>query len=71
MKLFSGTSNPSLAQKIAHQLKLPQGAIEITRFIDNECRAYVTEKINNDEVFENLDKVAAKIKSAFSPPSFF
>ena len=28
-------------------------------------------RINNDEVFENLDKVAAKIKSAFSPPSFF
>lgn len=60
MKLFSGTSNQPLAQKIAKQLGIPLGNVEITRFIDNECRVFVTDDVANEEVFvvQSLSEVA-------------
>lgn len=58
--LLSGTSNPSLASAVASSLKTSLGAIEITRFIDNECRVYITEDVKGRDVFvlQSLSAVA-------------
>src|SRR3989344_2600197 len=58
--IFSGTSNTPLALAIAKDFALPLGDIEITRFIDNECRVYVKEKVENTHVFviQSLSQVA-------------
>ncbi len=58
--LFSGTSNPSLASAVSSILKIPLGSIEITRFIDNECRVHVLEDVKGREVFilQSLSAVA-------------
>ena len=58
--LLSGTSNQPLASSIASILKTPLGKIEITRFIDNECRVYITEELKGKEVFvlQSLSAVA-------------
>lgn len=58
--LFSGTSNPALASSVSSILKIPLGSIEITRFIDNECRVHVLEDVKGEEVFvlQSLSAVA-------------
>lgn len=58
--LFSGTSNPTLASAIASIRKIPLGSTEITRFIDNECRVYMTEDVKGKNVFvlQSLSAVA-------------
>ncbi len=60
VKFFSGTSNPRLAQDVGRALKIPLGAVEITRFIDNECRVFVKEPVEGAEVFvlQSLSEVA-------------
>lgn len=58
--LLAGTSNEPLAKAIATHLKLPLGIIEITRFIDNECRVYIKENVAGKRVFviQSLSQVA-------------
>lgn len=58
--LFSGTSNFDLSKRVAQTLKIPLGDIEITRFIDNECRVYIQESVEgkNVFVFQSLSEVA-------------
>ena len=59
--LFSGTSNLPLAQKIAVKLNIKLGDLQINRFIDNECRVWVKEKIfASDDIFvlQSLSSVA-------------
>lgn len=60
MKIFSGTSNEPLAGRIAKLLDMPLGDVEITRFIDNECRVFVREDVSGQEVFvvQSLSEVA-------------
>lgn len=60
MKLFSGTSNKELAERVATLLNIPLGDAEITRFIDNECRVFVREAVAGEEVFvlQSLSEVA-------------
>lgn len=60
MKLFSGTSNAPLAGSIAKLLGISLGDVEITRFIDNECRVFVREDVSGQEVFvvQSLSEVA-------------
>lgn len=60
MKLFSGTSNPALAQNVSLSLGVELGAVEITRFIDNECRVFVKEDVAHEDVFvlQSLSEVA-------------
>ena len=36
IKVFSGNSNPELAEQIANQLHLPLGKAEVSRFSDGE-----------------------------------
>lgn len=60
MKLFSGTSNQPLAEKVAAQLGVSLGEVEITRFIDNECRVFVKENVVDEDVYvlQSLSEVA-------------
>lgn len=60
MKLFSGTSNRDLAERVASSVGIQLGDVEITRFIDNECRVFVKEDVAEEEVFvlQSLSEVA-------------
>jgi len=59
--LFSGTSNTPLATGISTILKKPLSAIDISRFIDNECRVWIQEHKITDAhivVIQSLSQVA-------------
>lgn len=60
MILFSGTSNKPLATAVAQLLGGTLGDVEITRFIDNECRVYVVDDVKEKDVFvlQSLSAVA-------------
>lgn len=61
MILFSGTSNRPLAEKISKELTIPLGNVEITRFIDSECRVYFRENDVKDKsvvVVQSLSQIA-------------
>jgi ribose-phosphate pyrophosphokinase len=51
MKIFSGTSNPELAQRIAASLKATLGEVQIQRFPDGEVFVKITENIRGRDVF--------------------
>lgn len=53
-------SNQPLAAAVSSALKISLGEIEITRFIDNECRVYITQDVKNKNVFvlQSLSEVA-------------
>jgi ribose-phosphate pyrophosphokinase len=59
MKIFSGSSNKPLAEKVAQELKLPLSAMEIFIFPDGERRIQIQEKI--------LDEDTVIIQSSNSP----
>jgi ribose-phosphate pyrophosphokinase len=44
-KIFSGTANPPLAEKISKILTTPLGKIEIVRFADSEVRVRIEEEV--------------------------
>ncbi len=60
MKFFAGTSNPPLAAVVAEHLGIGLGNVEITRFIDNECRVFVKEAVEGQDVYilQSLSEVA-------------
>lgn len=51
IKLFTGTSNPKLAQEMCDQLGIPLGAIKISRFKSGEIYVHYEETIRNCEVY--------------------
>lgn len=51
LKLFSGTSNPELSQKIAEKLGVEVGDMTIKRFADGEIHAQVNQSARGDDVF--------------------
>jgi len=51
MKIFSGTSNPVLAGKIAEYLSLPLGEVDICRFPDEEVFVKIKENIRGRDVY--------------------
>ncbi len=51
MKIFSGSANPALAQKIAEFLGVPLGAAKITRFQDGEIWVKIEEHVRGADVF--------------------
>lgn len=51
LRLFSGTSNPALAQEVACYLGLELGGIKIKRFADGEIYVQVLESIRGCDVF--------------------
>ncbi|RUS45635.1 ribose-phosphate pyrophosphokinase [Cohnella sp. AR92] len=51
LRIFSGSSNPILAENIAHQLGLPLGKIKLSRFKSGEVYVHYEETIRNCDVF--------------------
>ncbi len=51
LKLFSGTSNPSLAQEIADYLGIKLGGVKISRFANGEIYVRFEESIRGADVF--------------------
>eukprot|EP00698_Gefionella_okellyi_P017660 TRINITY_DN5204_c0_g1_i2.p1 TRINITY_DN5204_c0_g1~~TRINITY_DN5204_c0_g1_i2.p1 ORF type:complete len:310 (-),score=85.43 TRINITY_DN5204_c0_g1_i2:432-1361(-) len=51
LKLFSGTSNPQLAEAIAKELGVSLGKLTIGRFADGEINFQITENVRGADVF--------------------
>lgn len=51
VRIFSGSSNPALSQKISEHLGVPLGAIKISRFKSGEVYVHYEETIRNCDVF--------------------
>ncbi|MDO8461413.1 MAG: ribose-phosphate pyrophosphokinase [Deltaproteobacteria bacterium] len=51
LKIFSGTANPDLAKKIAAEIGVPLGKIEVRRFSDGELFAEIDENVRGMDVF--------------------
>jgi len=51
MKVFSGSSNPQLAQRIASYLKIELGSCVLERFADGEIHFYIDENVRGEDVF--------------------
>jgi ribose-phosphate pyrophosphokinase len=51
MKVFSGSSNPVLAQEIVGYLKTDLGRCVLKRFSDGEIRFYIEENVRGEDVF--------------------
>lgn len=50
MQVYSGSSNPQLAKKLAKKLKVKFGALEVSRFANDEGKIWVKEKKVEQEV---------------------
>ncbi len=51
MKVFSGSSNPQLAQRIASYLRIELGRCVLDRFSDGEIHFYIDENVRGEDVF--------------------
>lgn len=51
LRIFSGSSNPKLAQQISEELDLPLGKIKLSRFKSGEIYVHYEETIRNCDVF--------------------
>ena len=51
IKIFSGTSNPKLAQGIVEHMGLKLSEIELSRFSDGEISVKIKENVRNAEIF--------------------
>jgi len=51
IKVFSGNAHPQLAREISDFLKIPLGAIQLTRFSDGECYCQILENVRGNDVF--------------------
>ncbi len=51
LKLFSGSSNPNLAEKIAKATGAPLGHCALKRFADGEVQIEIQENVRGDDVF--------------------
>jgi len=60
MKIFAGSSNPKLAKKIAKELRVKLGKIELSRFANNEARVWIKEDV--------INKKAVIVQSFSYPP---
>jgi len=48
LKLFSGTSNPNLSEKVAQNLKASLAQVEVIRFDNSEIRVRIEEDVKHD-----------------------
>ncbi len=51
LALFSGNSNPELAQKVADYLAQPLGSAKLNRFSDGEIQVEINENVRRKEVY--------------------
>ncbi len=49
--LFSGSSNPQLADRVAKELNISLGNVDLTRFADGEARPWIQEDVRDKTVF--------------------
>jgi ribose-phosphate pyrophosphokinase len=49
--IFSGNSNRTLSEQIAHNLGKKLGRVEIIRFADSECRVRIEEDVESKNIF--------------------
>jgi ribose-phosphate pyrophosphokinase len=49
--IFSGNSNPALAQKICDYLKVPLGGAKVTTFSDGEIQIEISENVRSKDIF--------------------
>jgi ribose-phosphate pyrophosphokinase len=63
LKLYSGRSNPDLAQKIAHAMKVKLGKITLTTFKNGEIYARYLESVRGCDVFI-VQSIAGNVNDA-------
>ncbi len=51
LRIFTGNANPVLGQRIADELGIPLGQVNLTRFADGEIRAMIDESARGMDVF--------------------
>lgn len=51
MKVFAGSSNPTLAQEITRYLKIDLGQAVLERFSDGEVHFYIDENVRGQDIF--------------------
>lgn len=51
IKLFTGNSNPHLAEKVSQHLNIPLGKALVSRFSDNEIMVEILENVRGREIF--------------------
>jgi len=51
LKVFSGNSNPMLAEEICRHLQIPLGKINLTKFSDGELYCQILENVRGKDVF--------------------
>jgi len=51
LKLFSGSSNPELAEEIARYLNMELSKVELNRFKDGEISVKIKENVRGHDVF--------------------
>jgi len=51
MAIFTGNSNPGLAQKISDYLSLPLGGAKVTKFSDGEIQIEITENVRLKDIY--------------------
>ena len=51
LRVFSGSSNPELAQEIADRLYLPLGSITISKFSNENIKVKINESVRGKDVF--------------------
>jgi ribose-phosphate pyrophosphokinase len=51
MKLFSGSANPILSQKVADKLGIPLAKAEIVRFENSEIRIHIEDEVKNEDCY--------------------
>ncbi len=51
LKVFSGNSNPMLAEEICSHLQIPLGKINLTKFSDGELYCQILENVRGTDVF--------------------
>lgn len=50
-KIFAGSSNPNLAQKVSEISRIPLGKLDLGKFSDSEIDVWIEDDVNNSDVF--------------------
>ncbi|MEL7369633.1 MAG: ribose-phosphate pyrophosphokinase [Myxococcota bacterium] len=51
LKIFTGNSNPALAEEVVHKLDVPLGRSKVSRFSDGEINVTIGENVRSADVF--------------------
>jgi len=66
--IFSGNSNPELAQKICNYLNVPMGKADVKTFSDGEIQIEINENVRSKEVFLLLQLPLRPLLQLLLPP---